>query len=48
LNQVLEQIGVSCAPCPLPGSKASQAAIKKWKAEVSKKPAAKREKVGPS
>jgi hypothetical protein len=39
-------MGVSYAPRPLPGSKASQAAIKKWKAKVSKKPAMKSAKAG--
>jgi hypothetical protein len=39
---------VSYAPHLLPGSEASQAAKKKWKAEVSKKSAAKRAKAGPS
>jgi hypothetical protein len=29
LNRVLEQMRVPYAPCPLPGSEASQAAIKK-------------------
>jgi hypothetical protein len=48
LNQVLEQMGVSYAPCPLPGSEASQTAIKKRKAKVSKKPTAKKAKVGPN
>jgi hypothetical protein len=47
LNPVLEHMGVSYAPRPLPGSKASQAAINKRKAEVSKKLAAKKVKVGP-
>jgi hypothetical protein len=41
-------MGVSYAPCPLPSTKASQAAIKKWKAEVSKKPAEKKVKACPS
>jgi hypothetical protein len=48
LNRVIEQMGVPYATRPLPGSKASQVAIKKWKAEVSKKPSAKRVKAGPS
>jgi hypothetical protein len=48
LNRVLEQMGVSYAPCPLSGSKDSQAAIKEWKADVSKKPTTKRAKAGPS
>jgi hypothetical protein len=39
-------MGVSYAPRCLPGSKASHAAIKKWKAEVSKKPAMKSAKAG--
>jgi hypothetical protein len=39
---------VSYAPRPLPSSKASQTANKKWTTEVSKKPAAKRAKAGPS
>jgi pyruvate/2-oxoglutarate dehydrogenase complex dihydrolipoamide acyltransferase (E2) component len=47
-NRILEQMGVSYAPCPLPGSEASQAASKKWKVEVSKKTAAERAKAGPS
>jgi hypothetical protein len=46
LNWVLEQMGVSYSPRPLPGSESSHAAIKKWKAEVLKKPAAKRAKAG--
>jgi hypothetical protein len=42
-------MGVSYAPCPIPGSDAPpQAAIRKQKSEVSKKPAAKRMKAGPS
>jgi hypothetical protein len=48
LNRVLEQMGVPYTPRPRPGSKASQAANKKRKAEVSKKPAAKSVKAGPS
>jgi hypothetical protein len=39
---------VTYAPHPLRCSEASQAAIKKWKAEVSKKPIAKRMKAAPS
>jgi hypothetical protein len=39
---------VSYAPRHLPGSEASQAAIRKQKAEVSKKPATKKAKAGPS
>jgi hypothetical protein len=39
-------MGVSYAPHPLLGSKASHATNKKWKAEVSKKLTAKRVKVG--
>jgi hypothetical protein len=39
-------MGVSYAPCSLPGSEASEAAIKKWKAKVSKKPTAKQAKAG--
>jgi hypothetical protein len=46
LNQVLEQMGVPYAPHPLPGSKASQATIKKRNAEMSKKPVVKRAKTG--
>jgi hypothetical protein len=46
LNWVLEQMGVSYAPHPLPGSKASQAAIKKRKAELSKKLVTKKAKAG--
>jgi hypothetical protein len=45
LNWILEQMGMSYTPRPLSGSKASQAAIKKQKAEVSKKPTVKRVKV---
>jgi hypothetical protein len=45
-NQVFKQMGVLYAPQPLPGSEASQAANKKWKAKVSKKPAAKKMKAG--
>jgi hypothetical protein len=41
-------MGVSYDPRPLPGTEASQAAIKKRKAEVSRRPAAKRAKGGPS
>jgi hypothetical protein len=41
-------MGVSYAPRPLPGFEASQAAVKKWKAKVSKKPTVKRAKAGPS
>jgi hypothetical protein len=40
-------MGVPYAPCPLPGSEASQAANKKRKAEVSKKLVAKKAKAGP-
>jgi hypothetical protein len=47
LNWMFEQMGVSYAPRPLPGFEASQAAIKKWKSEVSKKPVAKRAKASP-
>jgi hypothetical protein len=36
------------APQPLPGFEASQAGIKKRKAEVSKRPAAKNAKASPS
>jgi hypothetical protein len=39
---------VTYAPHPLRCSEASQAAIKKWKADVSKKPIAKRMKAAPS
>jgi hypothetical protein len=46
LNRVLEHMGVSYAPHPLPGSEASQVANKKWKAEVSKKPASRRARAG--
>jgi hypothetical protein len=45
LNRVLEQMGVPYSSHPLPSSVASQAANKKWKAEVSRKPAAKTVKV---
>jgi hypothetical protein len=48
LNWLLELMGVSYAPRPLPGSKASQVANKKRKAEVSKKSASKRLKASPS
>jgi hypothetical protein len=48
LNRVFEQMGVPYAPYPLPGSKASEAAIRKWKAEVSTKSAAKKVKACPS
>jgi hypothetical protein len=40
LNRVFEQMGVPYSPRPLPGFEASQAAIKKWKADMSKKLAA--------
>jgi hypothetical protein len=46
LNRVFEQIGVSYAPHPLPSSEASQVANEKRKAEVSKKPTAKKMKAG--
>jgi hypothetical protein len=46
LNRVFEQMGVSYAPHPLPSSEASQAANEKRKAEVSKKPTAKKMKAG--
>jgi hypothetical protein len=42
LNMVLKQMGVPHAPRPLPGSVASQTAIKKQKAEVSKRSAVKK------
>jgi hypothetical protein len=42
LNWILEQMRASYTPRPLPGSEASQAAIKKQKTEVSKKPTVKR------
>jgi hypothetical protein len=48
LNRVLEQMGVPYTPHPLPGTEASQAAIKKWKAEVLRRPAVKRVKAGQS
>jgi hypothetical protein len=48
LNLVLEQMGVSYAPLPLPGTKASHKAIKKRKAEVSMRPTVKRAKTGKS
>jgi hypothetical protein len=48
LNRVFEQMGVPYAPRPLPVSKASQAANRKQKAEVSKKLAAKKAKADPS
>jgi hypothetical protein len=38
---------VPYAPCPVPGSDASQVAMKKQKAKVSKKPIMKKAKVGP-
>jgi hypothetical protein len=47
LNRVLEQMGVSYGPRPLPVSEASLAASKKWKVEVSKKPVSKRVKASP-
>jgi hypothetical protein len=47
LNRVHEQMGVTYAPHPLPASEASEAAIKKWKDEVSKKLATKIAKDGP-
>jgi hypothetical protein len=46
LNRVLEEMGVLYTPCPIPGSEASQAANKNRKAEVSKKPTAKKAKAG--
>jgi hypothetical protein len=48
LNRGLEQMAVPYTPRPLPGSDVSQVANKKRKAEVSKKPSAKRVKAGPS
>jgi hypothetical protein len=39
-------MGIPYAPQPVPGSDASQVAMKKRKAEVSKKPIMKRVKVG--
>jgi hypothetical protein len=48
LNQVLKQMGVPYAARPLPVFEASHAAIKEWKAEVSKNPAAKKVKYGPN
>jgi hypothetical protein len=45
---VFEQMGVPYAPRPLPVSKASQAANRKQKVEVSKKLAAKKAKADPS
>jgi hypothetical protein len=42
LNCVLEQMGVPYFPCPQPGSIASQSTNKKRKAQVAKKPAAKK------
>jgi hypothetical protein len=48
LNRVLEQMGVSYAPRPLPGSEASQAAIMKWKVVVSKKLVVKRVRLVPA
>jgi hypothetical protein len=44
LNRVFEQMGVPYGPRPLPGTEVSQTAIKKQKAEVSKKLVAKRMK----
>jgi hypothetical protein len=46
LKWVFEQMGVSYAPCPVLGSDASQEAVRKWKAEVLKKPIMKKVKVG--
>jgi hypothetical protein len=46
LNHILEQMRVPYFPCPQPSFTASQAANKKRKAEVAKKPAAKKEKAG--
>jgi hypothetical protein len=48
LNHVFEQMGVPYGPRPLPGNKASQTVIKKWKAEGSKNQFAKRAKTVPS
>jgi hypothetical protein len=46
LNHVFEQMGVSYFPHPEPGFVASQSANRKQKAEVVKKPAAKKVKAG--
>jgi hypothetical protein len=46
LNRVLKQMGVSYFPRLQPDSVASQSSNKKWKAEVAKKLAAKKAKVG--
>jgi hypothetical protein len=46
LNRVLEQMVVLYSPRHLPGSEASQTAIKKWKVEVSMKLTMKRAKAG--
>jgi hypothetical protein len=45
LNHVFEKMGVTYAPRPLPGSEASQAARDEQKAEVSRKPIAKKAKI---
>jgi hypothetical protein len=47
LNRVFEQIRLAFAPHRLPDGEASEVARKKRKAEVSKKPAAKKVKTGP-
>jgi hypothetical protein len=46
LNHIHEQMGVPYFPCPQPGFTSSQAANKKRKAKVAKKPAAKKVKAG--
>jgi hypothetical protein len=46
LNRVFEQMGVSYAPRPVPGSDDSQEVVRKRKSEVSKKPIVKKAKVG--
>jgi hypothetical protein len=45
LNRVFEQMGVPYAPRSLPGTEAFQVAMKKQKAEMSKKPSVKKAKV---
>jgi hypothetical protein len=45
LNHVFEKMGMTYAPRPLPGSEASQAARDEHKAEVSRKPTAKKAKI---
>jgi hypothetical protein len=48
LNCILEQMRVPYSTRPLPGSETSQAAKKKQKAKVSRKPAAKKAKLSSS